>query len=165
MSLLSISSSKYGTYKLYVMSFSSDLYGEMSTAQTKTMAHIFPIKADQPNVQFSVVFRSEKDFEKFQKFVRNTQVDSLKATTSSAFGITLNWPERSIDNWTGVIREFVGGGWKGNWAPTAKFTVDLVDSLTSKRTVMSSFGAKYSAVYSPEMPYLPTVPSIGGFGF
>lgn len=125
-----------GQWQLNVLTFSSPLYGTVTSAQTKTMAMHFPIKVTQPDVEFSVIFRSEGDYEGFQRFVRNHQQEAL---AKGAGGLcTLNWPQRNIDNWTGVIKKFKAGGMRSNVAPRASFTVDLVDSMVSTRTDIST---------------------------
>lgn len=121
-------------WQLNVTSFSSPLYGQLTSVQTKKMAHHYPIKCAQPEIKFSVQFSSETDYENFQKFVRAHQQGVLASTNL----VWLNWPERNIDNWTGVIRQFKAGGMRRNFAPQASFTVDLVDSMLSHRTNLAS---------------------------
>lgn len=129
-------SSPVANWQLNVVSFSSPVYGEISTAQTKKMAHYYPIKVNQPQIEFSVQFTSEKEYENFQRFVRQHQQNTLTTTKL----VWLNWPQRNIDNWTGVIRMFKAGGMRFNFAPKATFVVDLVDSMVSHRTDLASLG-------------------------
>lgn len=121
-------------WQLNVTQFSSPIFGEISSAQTKSMAHHYPVRSNQPEVQFSVQFTSEVEFENFQRFVRSHQQETLANATL----LWLNWPERNIDNWTGVIRSFRAGGMRRNYAPQASFVVDLVDSMVSRRTMFAS---------------------------
>lgn len=125
-----------GKWELNVLTFSSPIHGTISTAQTKMMAHHYPIKCTQPEIQFSVVFPNEQTYESFQRFVRAHQQDALKTTRL----VWLDWPERNINNWTGVIRQFKAGGMRFNPAPHATFVVDLVDSMVSARTDAASLG-------------------------
>lgn len=133
MSKLFLANTK-ANWRLNVVSFSSPVFGEISTAQTKTMAHYFPVRCNQPQIQFSVQFVSEVEYETFQRFVRDHQLDTIKTTRL----VWLNWAERNIDNWTGVIRSFRAGGMRRNFAPRASFVVDLVDSMVSNRTSISA---------------------------
>lgn len=135
-------------WQLNVTAFSSPIFGEISAAQTKTMAHYFPIRCNQPQVQFSVQFTSEVEYENFQRFVRAHQLDAIKTTRL----IWLNWPERNIDNWTGVIRTFRAGGRRYNFAPMASFVVDLVDSMVSHRTSLAAIPATlWQTIYGSGM--------------
>lgn len=147
MSRMQIRTQSYGNFTMNVLSFAAPLYGSVSSLQTKTMQHHFPVRANQPNVQFSVIFSNHEEFERFQKLVRRTQQKALSATPNSDVGVTLWWPERQIDNWTGIINEFEAGGRKQDWAPRAKFTVDLMDSWVSRRTARSSTATPFSSIF------------------
>lgn len=131
------------SFELNCTSFSSPIYDTINSVQTRKMAIHFPIKTNQPQVQFDVQFASERDFEAFQRFVRTHQQAAVMGTLLATF----NWPERDIQNWTGVIRSFVAGGQRANYAPRASFVVDLVDSLVSRRTYVSSIGAPWQTIY------------------
>lgn len=147
MSRLLISTSS-AAWQMNVLSFSSPIYGTVTSAQTKKMAMHFPIKYTMPEIQFSVVFRSEKEFEDFQQFVRAHQQDA----SANANLVTLYWPQFDITNWTGVIKSFRCGGMRRNYAPKASFTVDLVDSLASSRTDAASLGVDPATIYGAGMP-------------
>lgn len=125
------------SWLLNVMSFSSPLTANFNSVQVKKMQHHFPIKVSQNDLQLSVMFSSEKDFESFQRFVRAHQQDAI----ATGRLVTLNWPERNINNWTGIIRKFVAGNQRFNYAPRAQFNVDLVDSMVSQRTELAAVGA------------------------
>lgn len=135
------------TFKMNVLSFTAPLFGNVSTVQTKTMQQHFPVRANQPNIQFSVIFTSEKEFKEFGEFIRELHVHDLDASINSKVGVNLWWPEREIDNWTGIIKNFEAGAHKGNWAPRATFSVDLVDSWVSRKTSMASFGSSFSSIF------------------
>src|SRR5262249_3942049 len=101
MSQLTISSLTRA-FKMNVLAFTSPFYGSITSAQTRTEAVHFPIKISQPEIQFDVVFRGQTEFESFQRFVRNHQKQVLVTTSL----LTLQWPERNIYNWSGVIKSF-----------------------------------------------------------
>ena len=82
--------------------------------------------------------------------MRNVQVDSQSNQNSP--GVTINWPQRSIYNWTGLIKNFQGGGKRGNYTPRAKFTIDLVDSLVSTRTSLSSLSTNIEEIFGINTP-------------
>lgn len=130
-------------FKLNVTAFESPMYEQISSCQTKRMAVHFPIRITQPDIQFSVCFRNEREFEDFQAAVRVSQQNAL----SRAGLVTLFWPERSIINWTGVIKRFVAGGQRFNVMPTAAFRVHLVDSLVTSRTENGSLAANWQSIY------------------
>jgi hypothetical protein len=134
-------------WKLNVTQFNSPIYNEVSTSQTKLMAMHFPIRCNQPEIQFNVQFRSENEYENFQRFVRAHQQDALQHANL----VSLSWPERNINNWTGVIKKFRAGGMRFNFAPTATFTVDLVDSMVSSRMELVSEGLLWQTIYGAGM--------------
>jgi hypothetical protein len=141
MSQLQISSYSR-TFAMNVLAFKSPLYGTFNGTQIKSMAIWFPIKLSQPEVEFDVVFANETDYEDFQAWVRTQQ---LLASYSTQL-VTLNWPERNIANWTGVIMKFEAGGKRFNVAPRSRFTVLLVDSLVTRRTTTASIPASWLGV-------------------
>ena len=145
MSQLRVSSSSGGDFYLNVLSFSSPIFGELNSAQTKTQVQYFPIKAFQPEIRFNVIFPSEALYEQFQTYVRDNQVDAQSNRVNP--GVTLNWPQRSINNWTGVITGFKGGGMRRNYAPRAQFVVELTSSLVTELTTISSFGADWTTIF------------------
>lgn len=146
MSKLSLANNQ-ATWSLNVIQFSSPIFGALSSAQTKTMAMHFPIRANQPEIQFDVIFPSENEYEQFQRFVRAHQQDALTNLNL----LTLNWPERNINNWTGVIKIFQSGGKRFNFAPRASFAVDLVDSMVSSRIGLVADELNWRAIYGEGM--------------
>lgn len=150
MSQLKISNSRWGDRYLNVLAFSSPVSGMMDSAQTRQIIHHFPWKALQPELELSVIFRGEAEYEDFQRWVRNVQIDSQVNAISP--GVTLWWPERSIYNWTGLIKAFQAGGARRNYAPRARFIVDLVDSMVSSRTTLASLGTSYEEIYGINTP-------------
>lgn len=130
-------------FTLNVTGFDSPLYESITSAQTRTMAVYFPVKMSQPNMQFDVQFTSQADFMNFQLFVCNSQQTALSTSTP----VTLNWPERNINNFTGFIQKFQSGGAKALYAPTARFEVSLINSTVSTRTVVASVANPWMTVY------------------
>lgn len=131
------------TVTMNVVAFSSPIFQALSSSQTRMRAIHFPIKISQPDIKFTVVFRNEQEFQNFQGFVRAHQQNVLGVQQL----LTLNWPERNIHNWTGVIPHFQAGGERRNYMPRADFTVDLVDSFVSTRTDLASRAASWQAIY------------------
>lgn len=156
MSQLQIRTNNFGNFSLNVIAFSSPLSGTIGGTQVKKMKLWYPIKANQPEINFDVQFVGEQDYELFQKFVRESQQWAL---TASYPMVTLNWPERNINNWTGLILNFNAGGMRFNYAPRAQFTVSLVDSYVSQYTQASSIGAvfenSFNFVFKPFLNLLP----------
>jgi len=138
LSQLTIATDTLGTFNLNVLAFSSPIFGSISGAQTRDQMHWYPIKANQPEIQFDVQFFGEKDYESFQNMVHLSQRSSL---TASQPMVHLNWPERNINNWSGLITQFQGGGMRFNPAPRAKFTVFLFDSFVSQYNQLSELAS------------------------
>lgn len=149
MSQLRLTSNQWGTKKLNVLSFSSPITGMISSAQTRTLVHHFPIKALQPELEVEVVFRNEPEYESFQLWVRNVQIEAQNDAISP--GITLWWPQRSIYNWTGIIKAFRAGGRRADYMPKAKFTIDLIDSMVSSRTTLSSLASNIQELWTEDV--------------
>lgn len=137
------------TYDLNVLSFTAPINATITPIQTRLMIQHFPVKVNQPEVEFDVIFRSEKEFEQFQEFVRNHQVKAL--TNFLHPGVTLFWPERDIRNWTGVIKQFRAGGARRNYAPLAKINISLIDSSVAKRTDVMSIVSAWQTIFGQGM--------------
>lgn len=142
MSHLVISSSTQ-EISMNVLAFASPLYASISSAQTRTKAVHFPIRVTQPDIEFTVIFSSEKKFEEFGRFVRVHQHNSLGVPSL----LTLNWPQRNIVNWTGFIEKFQAGGARRNYTPRATFQVTLITSMVSSRTEIASLASPWQAIY------------------
>lgn len=132
------------TWSMNVLGFSSPVYGQINTAQTHTLAVHFPIKLSQPALQMDLVFRGEPEFEAFQRFVRNHQ---QQLSQDSSALLTFNWPERSINNFTGYITSCKAGGQRANYAPHLRIVVELVNSFVTQRTDYASFAANWRSIY------------------
>jgi hypothetical protein len=141
MSQLIVTAPSQDPFYMNVLSMSSPVFGEMNSAQTKSQVQWFPIKAMQPEIQFNVIFPTENEWEDWQVFCRTNMVNSqgTNNTTGNA-GVTLNWPQRSINEWSGLITKTNAGGRRFNVAPRATFVVQLVNSLVSNSTNFGSFG-------------------------
>ena len=137
-------------FKLNVLSFSSPIFGTMASAQTREMEMHFPIKSIQPELKLDVQFASEEEYEDFQRFVRGHQQRAL-FNPNPVNVVTLNWPERDIDNWTGVIKAFRAGGERWVFAPRASFIVDLIDSMVSSRTDIASLASSWRTIFGEGM--------------
>jgi hypothetical protein len=136
----------------------------MSSTQVQSMAIWFPIKVSQPDIQFDVVFPDETTYQKFQDFVRLHQQQASNSTSI----LTLNWPQRNINNWTGFIRQFEAGGRRWNVMPRASFTVDLVDSFVTSRTYQGSTSSNWMSIVNLGTPGVsliapPTLTEINQF--
>lgn len=150
MSKLQLSNTNWGSRNLNVIAFSSPVTGMIPSAQTRKLVHHFPIKALQPELEIEVIFRNEREYEDFQVWVRNVQIDAQ--TNLASPGVTINWPQRSIYNWTGLIRGIQAGGQRRNYTPRAKFAIDLVDSMVSSRTTLSSIGSAFEEIFGINTP-------------
>lgn len=150
MSRLVIKTTYAGNFTMNVLKFSAPMFGTMLSGQAKKAIVYFPIKAQHPELQLSVIFASVNEYMNFQAFVRASQLNAL--TNDIEPGVTLWWPQRNITNWTGVIRNFRGGGERFVYAPKAQFTVDLVDSFVSTRTTISSIAPIFDTVYGLGSP-------------
>ncbi len=137
MSFLNVKSDSLGQqFDLACTSFSTQMTAQMSSVQTRKMQLHFPVKADQPEVSFDITFRNEADFERFQRFARAHQLAALNSWPNPE--VVLWWPERDITNWSGIIKNFRAGGARRNPAPKARLTIDLIDSVFSKRTTLAT---------------------------
>lgn len=129
------------------LSIQSPIFGQMNSAQTKSKIQYFPIKAHQPEIQFNVIFTSQDLWEDWQVWVRTNMTKAQGANGQSGnIGVTLNWPERSINNWSGIILKQKAGGMRYNYAPRDSFTVELVNSLVSNSTTIASFGTAWQSI-------------------
>jgi hypothetical protein len=129
------------------------------------MAHHFPIRAGQPDIQFTVQFASIADKHKFQDFVRSHQLNTLDdkyaSTQVSGGKVTLLWPERDINSWTGYIVTMPVREARFDYAPRVTFGVALVDSLMSERTFNFSLGNSWTSIIGQAIAaYIPDPDSI-----
>jgi hypothetical protein len=132
------------TWTMNVVGFSSPIYGQINSSQTKGLAVHFPIKYAQPTFQIDVQFANEIEFQAFQAFVRNHQ---QQVNYNSTALLTLNWPQRGIYNHTGFIPKCQAGGMRANYAPRARIEINLVDSFVSRRTDLASVAANWNSIW------------------
>lgn len=161
-----------GSLDLKVIQFNSPLQGSFSTSQTKTARHHWPVKASQQHLQLQVQFSKWAEYEALQKFVRAHHLRSLKTVQYPE--VTLYWPQRNIDNWTGLIRTLEAGDERFNIAPRAQLDIILIDSMLSTKTFSASMGESYTKWYNSDigdpsmpdvrLPTTPTTPSTGSGG-
>ena len=132
--------------ELNCLQFNAPIVSSISSVQTRESQRHYPVKVNQHTADFLVQFSNEKDYENFQQFVRDNQVDALRNGRTP--GVQLWWPERNINNWTGVIKgPFKAGGMRFNYSPRAQFTVDLIDSMVSTKTFVSSMAATFQTIW------------------
>lgn len=149
MSLLRMSCPYVGTIDLRVIQFNSPMVGTFSTSQTKQSRHHWPIKAAQAQLQLQVQFRNWDEYDRLQKFVRAHHKRSL--LTVQYPEVTLYWPERNINNWTGLIQKLEAGDERFNIAPRAVIGVVLIDSMLSDKTFSASMGESYVKWYESDI--------------
>jgi hypothetical protein len=139
-------------FKLNVVQFRSPMSSQITSVQTHTMLQHFPIRCGQPDIQFTVQFPNLDLKHRFQNFVREHQVKALEVTENYGGHVTLFWPQRNIVGYTGFITNFKVIERRFEYAPMVTFGVDLVDSLMSTRTQVSSTAPGFPAVYGPQIP-------------
>ncbi|QGJ94909.1 hypothetical protein SEA_REDWATTLEHOG_49 [Gordonia phage RedWattleHog] len=138
MSTLRMSCPYVGTLNLKVLNFNSPLTGSIATSQTKRARHHWPIKASQQSLSLLVQFRNWPEYDALQKFVRAHHVRSL--LTVQYPEVTLYWPQRGMNNWSGLIRDLQAGDERFNLAPRATLELILIDSMLSSKTFTASMG-------------------------
>lgn len=155
MSKLIIKGHNANRFELNITQFRSPMSAAINSVQTRTMMHHFPIRAGQPDIQFTAMFRSVDDKHKFQNFVRDHQRNALDdkygSAADSTGAITLFWPERNISNWTGYIVDMPIREARFEYAPRVTFGVALIDSMMSERTFQSSLGNSFWRILGDAM--------------
>lgn len=135
-------------FALNVTQFRSAMNAAINTVQTRTMAHHFPIRAGQPDIQFTVQFRSIDEHHAFRDFVRSHQRNTLsdRYVSASDGAVVLNWPERDIVDWSGYIVSMPGREVRFEYAPRVTFGVALVNSMMTQRTFNFSRGNSFWSI-------------------
>lgn len=153
-------------FKLNVTQFRSELSAAINTVQTRKMLHHFPIRAGQPDIQFTVQFASRQDHHDFLDFVRDHQRNAHTAnyapgsTPLSRGAVVLMWPERNIVNWEGYILNIPVRVARFDYAPKVTFGISLVRSMMSENTTTASLGSTFEAIIGVEIPeYVPFDPA------
>lgn len=155
-------------FKLVITQFSSPMSATINSAQTRKMMNHFPIRAGQPDIQFTAHFTSPAERSEFYAFVRDHQLNALEDRYtdegSSKSMITLLWPERDIKSWTGYIVDVPVEEVRFDYAPKLTFGVMLVNSLMSTQTWGASIGATFDTVFNIQIPdYVPDAEDISNW--
>ena len=157
MSRLLLSSYDGREFTLNVTQFRSPMSAAINSVQTHTMLQHFPIRCGQPDIQFTVMFARKEDKTIFQAFVRDHQVLARDQGDEDRT-VTLFWPERNINNWTGYISAFQVAERRFDQSPVVTFGVDLVESMMSVRTTVSSRGSGWTSIWGDQIgAYVTTV--------
>lgn len=152
MSKLRVTSRELGTtYALNCTAFTAPIAASITSVQTRTLTQHFPVKVNQPEAEFDIVFANENDFEHFQQFARANQIAAQSADSTSV-GVVLYWPERNIMNWTGTIKTFRAGGQRANVAPRAKLEISLLSSMVATTTNIASIASNWMTIFGLGMP-------------
>lgn len=138
------------SFELNCLQFNAPIMASIASQQTRTQQRHFPIKVNQGTADFLVQFSNEVDYESFQDFIRQTHI---QAQINDRYpGVSLWWPERGIENWTGIIKSFRAGGMRRNYSPRAYFTVDLIDSTVAVRSLISSIATNPDTIFGVGSP-------------
>jgi hypothetical protein len=138
MSQLKIFNATSKEFRLNVTQFRSPMNASINSVQTKTMLQHFPIRCGQPDINFTVRYASLDDKHSFESFVRQHMLDTKNITKDDDKALTLWWPERNIENWTGYITAYTVTEKRFEVAPAATFGVALVDSMMSEKTTLAT---------------------------
>lgn len=150
MSFLRIYDPDSREHRMNVTQFRSPMNASINSVQTKTMLKHFPIRAGQPDINFTVQYNSMDDKHNFEGFVRQHQVSAQNRGLDAA--VTLWWPERNIENWTGFIVQYTVNEKRFEVAPRATFGVSLVKSMMSDRTTLASRGIDVAKIFGIQIP-------------
>ncbi|QIG58336.1 hypothetical protein SEA_SKOG_184 [Gordonia phage Skog] len=149
MSRLVIKSAKLGeSFTMNVTQFRSPMSAEIQSAQTRRMLNHFPIRAGQPDIQFTVQFASQQDKSAFESFVRRSHLAALYFDEAH---ITLNWPERNIKNWIGYFNGYQVNVRRFEVASVATFGISVVSGLVSKLATGSTVGTPFASVLGEQI--------------
>lgn len=145
MSRLRMSSPDIGSLDVKVTRFNTQLTGDMRSSQTKYALHHYPIKPSHLSLILEVVFNGWPEYRTMQEYVRNHHIRALRTVQQPE--ITLYWPERGIDNWSGVVKRMEAGDERFNPAPKSTLEILLIDSMIGEKTWTSSFGEDFSKFF------------------
>lgn len=140
-------------YVAKVLSFSSDTTSNINSVQTQRMQQHFPFKVTQPNLSLTLQMRDKHEAYRFQRFVRISQGLAL----SRASLVNFFWPERSMNDWRGMIMSVQAGEKVGETSPILMIEVALADSMVSQRTWASSQASDFEQIYAGEIAYIPLI--------
>jgi hypothetical protein len=147
MSQLRVSGTGQADFYLNVLSFDAPITGELNSAQTQTQIQYFPIKAFQMELICDVIFPSENLWQQWQAWVRQNMINAQNSNATGNPGVTLNWPQRNINNWTGIIPSAKAGGMRANYTPRTRVEFQLVVSLVSNLDIFSSIGSGWQGLF------------------
>lgn len=155
MSLMKVSHDIAGTMHWKIIEFTSPLTSSIHSAQTRMAEVHMPIKAQQQTLQVQIQTSSIREMRDIQAYVRHCQHGALEADTLVVESplCTLWWPQRGIDNWTGIPLTVQAGGERFIQAATLVVQFMLVDSLLSERTFSSSTGTPFSELIVDKEDY------------
>lgn len=166
MSQMRVNSLAGGQMWWKITDFTSPLTGTLSSAQLRNLESHYPIKASQQMLELEIQTRSIDEMHAIQTFVRRTQLGALGGASPL---MKMWWPQRNIDNWTGIPLGIQGGGERFIQAAKVNVRIQLVDSLISERTYTSSSGTPFDDIIGTVIPplkpddttgmHLPTGPS------
>lgn len=155
-------------FKLNITQFSSPMSATINSAQTRRMMNHFPIRAGQPDIQFTAHFTSPRERSEFYAFVRDHQLNALEDRYTNEAGtkssVTLLWPERDIKAWNGYIVDVPVEEVRFDYAPKLTFGVMLVNSMLSTQKFDASIGASVDSIFGIEIPsYVPDAEDISNW--
>ncbi|QDF18840.1 hypothetical protein SEA_SCENTAE_121 [Gordonia phage SCentae] len=149
MSRLTIKSSKLGeSFTMNVTQFRSPMSAEIQSAQVRRQLHHFPIRAGQPDIQFTVVYASQEEKTAFESFVRRSHLAALYYDDAH---LTLNWPERNINNWTAYFNGYQVNTRRFEVASTTTFGMSIISGLVSSMTAGSTAITPFSSVLGDQI--------------
>lgn len=140
-------------YRAKVVSFNSTVTSQISSVQTQLLAQHFPHKVSQSTLSLTLQMRNKTEARGFYNLVRNSQLRALQSLTL----VSLFWPQRDIQDWTGVILSVQAGERADVTSPVVSFDLLLVDSLVSRRTWINSSATDFDQIYAGEIPDVPRV--------
>jgi hypothetical protein len=138
-----------GWLDLKVNRFTTQLIGDMRSSQTKTALHHYPIKGAHQLLVMECIFSNWDEYRSVQEYVRRHQIRALRTVQQPE--VVLYWPERGIENWSGVIKTIAAGDERFNVAPTSSLEIQLIDSMISQKTWTSSFGEDFGKFFESAM--------------
>lgn len=156
MSQMLVRTQGFSDVKLNVLSFMSPIFASTASNQTQSSEQHHPIRCQQPNIRFDVMFRSEKEWEAWQTFNRQIQLQLLQGQDPNNVAVcTFYWPERNINNWTGIIAETEGGAEPFNWTPHTTIDVTIIKGLVATQAALWSYGTDFAAIYGGDKNTIP----------
>lgn len=142
-------------FDLYVERFEAPMNAAESikSGQTQEGIHYFPHKAYMQELAMDVIFPSDEKYQQFQDFVRASHKWAVRTVQNPE--VVIYWPERGMDNWSGLIINFSAGVTRFEFAPRATIRIKLVDSLLSEKTWAASMGDDFSKFFETDIGYDP----------